>query len=72
MGFSDADMGILSEYKSSLNDLDFNSKPMINMLTMLAEDNESLADGIVNIIKERIIQVSANDATYIGTPYHFL
>eukprot|EP00795_Rhopilema_esculentum_P000007 gene7-9604_t len=47
---------VLLEYKSSLSDLDFNSKPMINMLTMLAEENVSHASGIVSIIKRRIIE----------------
>ena len=57
MAVSGADMAVLAEYRSSLNDLDFNSKPMINMLTMLAEEHENLADGVVKIIKDRILQV---------------
>ncbi|KFM76617.1 Pre-mRNA cleavage complex 2 protein Pcf11, partial [Stegodyphus mimosarum] len=30
---------VAEEYRSSLSDLNCNSKPHINMLTMLAEDN---------------------------------
>ena len=49
--------GILDDYKSSLNDLTFNSKPMINVLTMLAEENEMHADGIARVIRDRIKMV---------------
>ena len=45
----------LAAYQSSLNDLNMNSKPMINVLTMLAEENEANAKGIVTMIKTRII-----------------
>ena len=45
----------LAAYQSSLNDLNMNSKPMINVLTMLAEENEANAKGIVRMIKTRII-----------------
>ena len=57
MASSDSEMAVLADYKSSLNDLDCNSKPMINVLTMLAEENQSFARGIVKIIKERILEV---------------
>ena len=58
MALSGSEMAVLTDYKSSLNDLDCNSKPMINVLTMLAEENQPFADGIVKIIKERILEVS--------------
>eukprot|EP00794_Sanderia_malayensis_P007116 gene7116-7920_t len=48
---------VLEDYRSSLNDLVFNSKPMINVLTMLAEENETYADGIVRTIRDRIKKV---------------
>ena len=48
---------VLSEYKASLAELTFNSKPHINMLTMLAEENVSYAADIVSIIKNQIFMV---------------
>ncbi|KAM9333156.1 pre-mRNA cleavage complex 2 protein Pcf11-like [Pholidichthys leucotaenia] len=42
------------EYQSSLEDLTFNSKPHINMLTILAEENLSFAKDIVAIIEAQI------------------
>ena len=44
-------------YRSSLSDLKFNSKPMINMLTMLAEEEEQNAHQIVQAIEQHIDQV---------------
>lgn len=41
---------VMEEYESSLQDLTFNSKPQINMLTMLAEDNAQYAEQIVQVI----------------------
>ena len=46
-----------SEYLSSLMDLNVNSKPLINMLTMLAEDNMDFASVIVHAIEKHITQV---------------
>ena len=49
------------EYKASLNDLSFNSKPLINMLTMLSEDyKDSKAPQIVRCIEQRLRTVSAD------------
>lgn len=45
------------EYLSSLMDLNVNSKPLINMLTMLAEDNLECAHVIVRAIEKHITQV---------------
>ncbi|KAL5012400.1 hypothetical protein ScPMuIL_010951 [Solemya velum] len=45
---------VVEEYESSLAELTFNSKPQINMLTMLAEDHEQHASHIVKVIEERI------------------
>ncbi|XP_029957302.1 pre-mRNA cleavage complex 2 protein Pcf11 [Salarias fasciatus] len=42
------------EYQSSLEDLTFNSKPHINMLTILAEENVTFAKDIVAIIEAQI------------------
>ncbi|RWS00845.1 pre-mRNA cleavage complex 2 protein Pcf11-like isoform X1 [Dinothrombium tinctorium] len=49
----------ISEYRSSLNDLSFNSKPLINMLTMLADDyKDTAAPEIVKCIEQRMHSVS--------------
>uniref|UniRef100_A0A8C6WUS9 Pre-mRNA cleavage complex 2 protein Pcf11 n=1 Tax=Neogobius melanostomus TaxID=47308 RepID=A0A8C6WUS9_9GOBI len=47
------------EYESSLEDLTFNSKPHINMLTILAEENISFAKDIVGIIEAQISKAPA-------------
>lgn len=49
--------GICEEYASSLEDLTFNSKPLINVLTMLAEENSQYAANITKLIEKRICQV---------------
>ncbi|XP_060941395.1 pre-mRNA cleavage complex 2 protein Pcf11 isoform X2 [Limanda limanda] len=47
------------EYQSSLEDLTFNSKPHINMLTILAEENRTFAKDIVAIIEAQISKAPA-------------
>ena len=48
---------VLAEYKASLADLTFNSKPHIQMLTILAEENMSYASDIAKTIERQIFQV---------------
>ena len=48
---------VIQEYCSSLEELTANSKPIINMLTMLAEDNEQYAPEIVKVIETHLQQV---------------
>ncbi|GFX01212.1 pre-mRNA cleavage complex 2 protein Pcf11 [Trichonephila clavipes] len=50
---------VAEEYRASLCDLNFNSKPHINMLTMLAEDNDQYAQLIVDTIVTHIKTVQA-------------
>ena len=45
------------EYQSSLKDLTFNSKPLINMLTMLAEESIAHAPEIVKLIEAKLLKV---------------
>lgn len=52
------DQAVADDYKSSLNDLNFNSKPLINMLTMLADENKKHAATIVKTIVDHINSVS--------------
>uniref|UniRef100_A0A7N8YLW1 Pre-mRNA cleavage complex 2 protein Pcf11 n=1 Tax=Mastacembelus armatus TaxID=205130 RepID=A0A7N8YLW1_9TELE len=49
------------EYQSSLEDLTFNSKPHINMLTILAEENLNFAKDIVAIIEAQILKAPATE-----------
>ncbi|XP_043289393.1 uncharacterized protein [Venturia canescens] len=48
---------IADEYISSLSDLTINSKPLINMLTMLAEDNVEHAPAIVQAVENHLQKV---------------
>ena len=48
---------ICEDYASSLEDLTFNSKPLINVLTMLAEENSQFGSSITKLIENRIYQV---------------
>lgn len=47
----------MEEYRASLEDLTFNSKPLINMLTVLAEENFSYASDLVKLIESQVYQV---------------
>ena len=49
---------VIEDYTSSLADLTFNSKPLINMLTMLAEDNAQYSEQIVQVIEAHMQKVS--------------
>ena len=49
---------LTEEYQTSLNDLTFNSKPHINMLTILAEENKKYAETIVQLIEAQITKVN--------------
>jgi hypothetical protein len=47
----------LASYRESLRDLTQNSKPHINMLTMLAEENFHQGSAVVSAIEDHILQV---------------
>lgn len=51
---------VAEEYLSSLADLNMNSKPLINMLTILAEENIEHAATIVKVVEEHIAKVPAD------------
>ena len=61
------DKEILKDYETSLEDLTFNSKPIINMLTMLAEKHRRLAPQIVELVQSRFFKVAATPII-LGTP----
>lgn len=46
------------DFRSSLCDLTVNSKPLISMLTMLADENQTHAEQIVDVIENHIFQVT--------------
>ena len=48
---------VAEEYLSSLADLNLNSKPLINMLTILAEENMEQAGVIVQVVEQHISKV---------------
>lgn len=50
---------VLKDYEASLEDLTFNSKPIINMLTMEADKHATCADDIVQLIEARFFKVAS-------------
>lgn len=51
---------VAEEYLSSLADLNLNSKPLINMLTILAEENMEHAAIIVKVVEQHISKVNSD------------
>ncbi|NXX15554.1 PCF11 protein, partial [Podargus strigoides] len=60
-GSSEAREDACRDYQSSLEDLTFNSKPHINMLTILAEENVHFAKDIVSLIEAQIAKAPASE-----------
>lgn len=56
--FASKSKEVADEYISSLSDLTINSKPLINMLTMLAEDNIEHAPAIVQAVENHLQKVT--------------
>lgn len=54
---SEKEKEIEEEYLSSLMDLNVNSKPLINMLTMLADENMENASVIVKAVEKHLAKV---------------
>ena len=52
------------EYASELKDLTFNSKTLINTLTMLAGDNLDTASSVAAAIEQHILTVSSTSYFY--------
>uniref|UniRef100_A0A1B0DJQ6 Uncharacterized protein n=1 Tax=Phlebotomus papatasi TaxID=29031 RepID=A0A1B0DJQ6_PHLPP len=48
------------EYLSSLADLNVNSKPLINMLTIIAEENIEHAEVIVKAVEHHLAKLSSD------------
>uniref|UniRef100_A0A8C8W6V4 CID domain-containing protein n=1 Tax=Peromyscus maniculatus bairdii TaxID=230844 RepID=A0A8C8W6V4_PERMB len=52
---------ICHDYQSSLEDLTFNSKPHINMLTIVAEENLPFAKEIVSVIEAQTAKAPSSE-----------
>lgn len=62
---------IAEEYLSSLMDLNVNSKPLINMLTMLAEDYIEHVHVIVRVVEQHLAKVFTQFHIDIKTSHVF-
>jgi hypothetical protein len=51
-------MDLKEQYRMALDDLKFNSKPIIDQLAMLAGENIGNCNIIVQCIEERIVKVN--------------
>jgi pre-mRNA cleavage complex 2 protein Pcf11 len=74
---------IVEDYGQSLNDLTFNSRPIIDNLTTIAKENPDVADGIIDAITNRIYKCIPEHKLFalylldsvcknVGTPYNIL
>ncbi|KAK6460799.1 pre-mRNA cleavage and polyadenylation factor I subunit [Scheffersomyces coipomensis] len=74
---------LLEDYAQSLNELTFNSGPIIENLTTIARENSDVADGIIDTISHRISTAPAEQKLYtlylldsicktVGNPYNIL
>lgn len=48
---------VARQYQHALRDLTFNSKPIINNLTMLAQENSAYASSIVQVLIAHLLSV---------------
>ena len=55
----DEEKEFVGQYAVELRDLTFNSKPIINTLTMLASENKPAASSISAVVEKHILTVSA-------------
>ncbi|CAN3372210.1 hypothetical protein DIURU_004253 [Diutina rugosa] len=74
---------LLDDFNESLNELKFNSRPIIENLTTIAAENSSEADGILRLITERIHRALPEQKLHfmylldsicknVGAPYNIL
>lgn len=67
---SKKDKEFADEYLSSLVDLQYNSKPLIDMLTILAEENIEHGQVIVDAVEQHISKVNFCSIFPIMTTTH--
>lgn len=74
---------IVEDYSQSLSDLTFNSRPIIENLTNIAQENKDEAEGILEAVKGRIkkaipqhklfaLYLLDSICKYVGNPYNIL
>lgn len=51
---------VVEDFKDALQDLQSNSKPTIDVLTVIAKENTAHAEAISNVLEEHIKTVSMN------------
>ncbi|ODV65590.1 hypothetical protein HYPBUDRAFT_128458 [Hyphopichia burtonii NRRL Y-1933] len=79
----DPSSAIIEDYASSLRELTFNSRPIIDNLTTIAKENTDVADGILNVITQRIYKCIPEQKLFslylldsicktVGNPYNIL
>lgn len=62
MDTAESSAEFVGQYVAELQDLTFNSKALINTLTMLANENKHASVGIAEAIERRILNVSHSQA----------
>ena len=61
----------IDQYASALDVLTFNSKPIINQLTTMANENKAHATEIVEKIESRIKEVDSHSSTWTSVSFMF-
>lgn len=78
-----SDSAIVEDYDASIKELTFNSRPIIQSLTDIAKENTDVADGILNVITNRIYKCIPEQKLFalylldsicktVGNPYNIL
>ncbi|QRG39837.1 hypothetical protein FDK38_004295 [Candidozyma auris] len=77
------DPAIVEDYEASIKELTFNSRPIIETLTTIAQENTEAAEGILNVITTRIYKCIPEQKLFamylldsickiVGQPYNLL
>ncbi|PVH16360.1 uncharacterized protein CXQ87_004236 [Candidozyma duobushaemuli] len=77
------DPAIVEDYEASIKELTFNSRPIIETLTTIAQENTAAAEGILNVITARIYKCIPEQKLFamylldsickiVGQPYNII
>ncbi|KAF3994046.1 hypothetical protein FT663_00066 [Candidozyma haemuli var. vulneris] len=77
------DPAIVEDYEASIKELTFNSRPIIETLTTIAQENTDAAEGILNVITSRIYKCIPEQKLFamylldsickiVGQPYNLI